>query len=113
LVGEGVVEVVVVGVAVAVGVLRQEHPLDNLDARPEQAVAHAGRVGDAVAVVYVEQKGAASVDDLIIARWSLLEEEGNCNSLKTTYETVIMIATSSIELWRCESHCNSSCEYEE
>jgi hypothetical protein len=54
---------------VAVAVFRQEQPLEILEDRAEHAVAQAGRVTESVSVVYVEQKGAASAEEAIIARY--------------------------------------------
>jgi hypothetical protein len=52
---------------VEVAVLMQEQPLEILDGRFEQAEAHLGKASEVVARVYVEQNGAATADEPIIA----------------------------------------------
>jgi hypothetical protein len=63
-------EVVVLDIStlVELAVPMQEHPLEILEDRPEHAVAHAGRVAEVVAVVYVEQNEVTAAKDRIITR---------------------------------------------
>ena len=48
-------------------VLMQEQPLEIFDGRLEQAEAHLGKASEVVARVYVEQNGAATADEPVIA----------------------------------------------
>ena len=69
---EEVVEVTETGLEVVeVAIFKQEHPLEIFEGNAEHAVAHVGRVIESVAVVYVEQNGAASEDEASIALYFL------------------------------------------